>query len=97
MKELPSQEGDRVGAGYPHVERVKVTATPGRGWFRDSTFVIYGGGFSWHFSRPLKKDGGHGRLRRTRKVQRTKQIFMIPYAAGILYWPQRTIKIIVWD
>ena len=31
MEEFPSQEGDRVGAGYPHVERVKVTATPGRG------------------------------------------------------------------
>lgn len=68
MEEFPSQEGDRVGAGYPHVERVKVTATPGRGWFRDSTFVIYGGGFSWRFSRPLKKDGEHGRLRRTREL-----------------------------
>ena len=38
-----------------------------RGWFRDIAFVIRGGGFSWHFSRPLKKDGEHDQERRKRQ------------------------------
>ena len=58
--------------GVPLVERNRKAPCGGGGWFRENTVVISGGGFFWHFSRPLINHGKHGRKRKRRKQKRKR-------------------------